>query len=195
MLAERGLLRVVIEGDGATAAGSGTMANALELFAADASGPDAPVLQVYDNLAPGETLLRLPEDVTGEVVARFTSKLAELHILLPDVHETGRGMRLRRLNGPKSGAGQLCWNLEPTSARFDGKPVQSADSPRAGGRRHAGSGPWARARPVGAVARTHRAPDRHSGFKRRRRAACLRGGCPACGAGAAHRLIWRGQRS
>ena len=194
VLAERGLLRVVIEGDGATAAGSGTMANALELFAADASGPDAPVLQVYDNLAPGETLLRLPEDVTGEVVARFTSKLAELHILLPDVHETGRGMRLRRLNGPKSGAGQLCWNLEPTSARFDGKPVQSADSPRAGGRRHAGSGPWARARPVGAVARTHRAPDRHSGFKRRRRAACLRGGCPACGAGAVHRRIWRGQR-
>ncbi len=81
------------------------MANALELFAATASGPDAPVLQVYDNLAPGETLLRLPEDVTGEVVARFTSKLAELHILLPDVHDTGRGMRLRRLNGPEVGGG------------------------------------------------------------------------------------------
>lgn len=131
VLADRGLLRVMIEGDGATAAGSGTMANALELFAATASGPDAPVLQVYDNLAPGETLLRLPEDVTGEVVARFTSKLAELHILLPDVHDTGRGMRLRRLNGPKSGAGQMYWNLAPTSPRFDGQPVQSADSLRA----------------------------------------------------------------
>ena len=98
---------MVIEGDGATAAGSGTMANALELFAANASGPDAPVLQVYDNLAPGS---RLPEDVTGEVVARFTSKLAELHILLPDVHETGRGMRLRRLNGPFGGGSDV---LEP----------------------------------------------------------------------------------
>ena len=40
-------------------------------------------------------------------------------------------MRLRRLNGPKSGAGQMYWNLEPTSARFDGQPVQSADSLRA----------------------------------------------------------------
>ena len=52
------------------------------------------MLQVYDNLAPGETLLRLPDDVTGKVVARFTSKLAELHVLLPDVLDTGRGMRL-----------------------------------------------------------------------------------------------------
>ena len=133
VLADRGLLRVVIEGEAVPVASTTGVANALELFAAGASRTEDPVLQVYDNLAPGETLLPLPDGLSGEVVARFSSKLAELHILLPDVHETRRGMRLRRLIGPKAGAGVTHWNLSSNGARFDGAPALTADSLRTRG--------------------------------------------------------------
>ncbi|MGB1147132.1 MAG: hypothetical protein ACPG4M_04500, partial [Alphaproteobacteria bacterium] len=115
-------IKITVEGEG--------ISNALELFAADATGEDAPALHTFHNLAAGETVLALPEGVSGDVVGRFTSKVAEMHFPLANVPISKTGLRVRRMNGSKQGAGDLFWNLAEEPGRFNGAPAQVVNSLR-----------------------------------------------------------------
>ena len=121
--AETGQVVVTVAGEG--------MSNALELFAADATGPEAPALVSVTNLESGVSRFDLPAGIGGAVIGRLTAKQAELHFPLANIPGNPNGLRLRRMNGSKDGAGDVSWNLGESTGRFDGQAVTTANSLRA----------------------------------------------------------------
>ncbi|MGB1162101.1 MAG: hypothetical protein ACPG40_12890, partial [Alphaproteobacteria bacterium] len=116
------MISVTIEGEG--------LSNALELFDADDTGADGIAQFTYNNLPAGPSSLVLPAGLSGDLIGRFTSKVAEMHFPMANVLNSQTGLRVRRMNGPKDGTGDLYWNLGFEAGRFDGDLVNRTNSLR-----------------------------------------------------------------
>ena len=115
-------LTVTIEGE--------MSANAVELFDSTDAGPDGIPLLTRTNLPSGETSIVVPDAIDGDLLVRFSSKIGEMHFPMANIPANQNGIRLRRMNGAKNGAGDLSWNLGPPLGRFDGDLVNTTNSLR-----------------------------------------------------------------